>query len=237
MVVREDREAPLAHGDGTWWYADFDIRRSVERCRLYQKRSTEASLWCGLELMRAKIILKRKSEGSPVSDAGHRRDPVGAFLKAVGISRATASRRESLAKQFMAWADIADIGRYEMPEMRHVVAAMDLLASECFSVQHFTDYLARHIDPQEYLVSESGGDFLSSGGKSVFGRSLKPVFTLIRAMDHQINETDQSLRWTTEQRQEARDTLVILRDQFSRLVADLEAARTWEGARKRVLKR
>lgn len=224
MELTNQPEITAVQDGDRWWYKDVDIGRSVERCRRYHQRSTEANLWCGLELMRVKIILKRKSEGGSSSDAGRRRDPVGAFLKVIGISPATASRRETLVKTFLVWADITATGPYEKPEMRDVVAAMDLLASKCFNMKHFGNYLASQIGPQEYLRNGSNERHPQIGGKTVFGCSLKPVFKLIRLADCQINETGQCLRWTSEQRREAEDTLILMRDQFARLITDLEAA-------------
>ena len=236
MESTKQRDPRVTHDGGRWWYTDLDIRRSVERCRHYHQRSTEAGLWCGLELMRAKIVLKRKGNGDSPSDDGQRGEPVvGAFLKAIGISPATASRRETLAKQFLVWADIADTGRYEMPEMRHLVAAMDLLASECFNMKRFADHLASQVDRRDPLANEPAGRDPLVGGKTVFGHSLKSVFKLIGVIDHQINGTNRCLRWTPDERREAEDTLVILRNQFDRLINDLASTRTWEGARKRIL--
>ena len=237
MVLTERREFPAVQDGDRWWYTDFDLGRSVERCRHYHLRSTEANLWCGLELMRAKIHLKHKDEDTSPVGAGRRRDPVGAFLKAIGISPATASRREALAKRFLSWADIPEAGPYQKPEMQDVVAAMDLLASKSFILKDFTSYMACQVDPKEYLPEELGGHYPLVGGKTVFGCSLKPVFKVIRVMDYQINQTDRCLRWTSEQRHEAQDTLTLMRDQFARLITDLEAAWGRAVAGGRVLRR
>jgi len=73
-----------------------------------------------------------------------------------------------------------------------------------------------------------------AGGKTVFGCSLTPVFKFIRKVDDHICQTAPCRRWTPEQYQEAEDTLTLMRDQFNRLINDLDTARSQEVRRTRV---
>ena len=69
--------------------------------------------------------------------------------------------------------------------------------------------------------------------ETVFGCSLKPAFKVIRAMDYQIIQTSLCRRWTPQQHQEALDTLTLMREQFDRLINDLDAVQGRKNKRRR----
>jgi hypothetical protein len=122
-----DTYRPGSDGD-KFWERSWDIAESVVRCRLYDQKTKESELRCGLELLRAKINL------------GH--GGWKPYLLRVGMSPTTAWRRMKMASRFLGWSKIKS-AKVKRPQERHITKAMESLNSEgkYFKMKDFLSYL------------------------------------------------------------------------------------------------
>ncbi len=112
--------------------AGFQADQSIQRVRDVEGSTLATKVLCGMELWRAKLNL------------GH--SAWYPYLMKCGISPPTASRRKTLAVEFLLWAGIIREG-VEIGE-DYVIQGLNLIIEKPFNLNDFTNYkLAKHDAP------------------------------------------------------------------------------------------
>lgn len=199
---------PGSNGD-RFWERLFNDEQSVERCQSWQCKSRETKLWFGLELLRAKLNLEH-----------------GKFyeqLYRIPIHPVTAWRRMDFARDFMEYSRV--ILPEEKPSEDNIAHAMELLFGKSFILKDFFDELDKKVkNPDDFLPAQSASS-PSVTEKNIFGFGMSRI---CHKIDRVVRE--QYTGWTLEQRQEAKDTLEVIANQFlgrRKHLDDLDFGESW----------
>jgi hypothetical protein len=188
--------------DEKYWETGFVADQSIQRVKHVEGKALGAKVLCGLELWRAKLNL------------GH--STWYPYLIKCGISPPTASRRKTIAVEFLLWAHILEEG--SEIGLDHIIQGLALIDAKPFNLNDFAHHiLAQHDDA--FL-----GTFLPSQGGPVTRRSLTEkrlgfdsgrVFNGLKSIRNRYG------KWSGASRLQVKETLQVLRQYIDVVISEL----------------
>ena len=195
-----EKVAINTNGD-KYWVKEFSAVDSIEHVKLFERQKLDAKIKCGLELLRAKLI---------IGYAGWYK-----YLFRCGMSPPTASRRKSLAVLFLKWCGILKPG--DIISETHIIQGLELAFSKSFKMNDFQKHLfeLNYDDIVDSLQEATGGTPSKHSLTWFLGFDFKKVLKSLNTIEKTQHE------WADHERSEVINALELVVHNVQQVITDL----------------